>query len=106
MIDGVQELRVHAQSTCDRTQPSDMLRVAPTGVVASAIAVGDERGPHGLITGEGCGRAALFYRPPAAVGDEKRRAVPRSRRRDRRVFVEAFVTVELNDVVIEVLRDR
>jgi len=46
MFDGVKELRVIAQSAGDRTQTPDVLRMSPSGVVASAIAVGDERRPH------------------------------------------------------------
>ena len=47
MVDGMKELRIFAQRSRNRAQAADVLRMRPPGVVAAAIAVGDERGPHG-----------------------------------------------------------
>lgn len=69
MLDGVKQLRVITQGTGDGAQTPDVLRMSPSGVVAAAVAVGDERGPH-------CA-GRLLYRSPAAVGDEEDRSVLR-----------------------------
>ena len=50
MVDGVKELGIFAQRTGDGAQAADVLGMRPSGVVPAAIAVGDERGPHGPWT--------------------------------------------------------
>ena len=47
MLDRMKELRVFAQCTSDRAQAPDVLGMPPARVVTAAIAMGDERGPHG-----------------------------------------------------------
>src|ERR1700674_1511658 len=49
-------------------------------------------------------RGQLFYRSPAAVGDHESGSVPGSGRRDRSVFVENLEPVELDHVLVIVLR--
>jgi hypothetical protein len=46
----------------------------------------------------------LFYRSPAAVGDEKSRPVSGSGRGNRRVFVQDLESVELDDILPFMLR--
>jgi hypothetical protein len=46
MIDGMKQLGAFTKSARDRAQSADVLRMPPAGVVAPAIAVGDESGPH------------------------------------------------------------
>ena len=69
VLNVVKQKRIVTQRPGDGAQSSDVLRMSPSGVVSSAVAVGDERGPH-------CA-GRLLYRSPAAVGDEKDRAVLR-----------------------------
>src|ERR1700694_4813603 len=51
-------------------------------------------------------RGQLFYRSPAAVGDQESGSVPGSSRRDRSVFVENLEPVELDHVLVIALRVR
>lgn len=47
VVYGVKQLGVFTQCARDRAQAAHVLRMSPSGVVPSAIAIGDERGPHG-----------------------------------------------------------
>jgi hypothetical protein len=46
MNEGVKELRTLSQSPRNRSQPANMFRVAPPGVMSTAVGVGDERDRH------------------------------------------------------------
>jgi hypothetical protein len=71
----MKQLRIFAQRSRNGAQTPDVLGMIPAGVVSTAIAVGDERGPP--LPRPRAGR--LLYRSPAAVGEEKGRAVLRGR---------------------------
>ncbi len=47
MVDFVKQSRIIAKRTCDGSQAADVLRMSPSGVVPTTIAMGNERGPHG-----------------------------------------------------------
>ena len=92
MFDLVEQLRIVTQRTRYRAQTSDVLRMSPPGVVASAVAVGDERGPHRA------GR--LLHRSPAAVGDEEDRSVLRRSGGDGGILVQNLPPVQLDHVLV------
>jgi hypothetical protein len=47
MIDSMKDLRIIAQRPGNRAQPADVLRMPPSSVVSAAIAIRNERRPHG-----------------------------------------------------------
>jgi hypothetical protein len=63
VIDRVEELRINAERARYRAKAANVLRVSPRGVVAAAIAAGNEGGPH---FGGTVGRAAIL--PDAGGG--------------------------------------
>ena len=62
VVDGVEQSGIVAKSACNRSKAPDVLRMPPPRVVSPAIAVGNERSPHGS------GRATKPLTLPLAGG--------------------------------------